>query len=121
MTDSPITKALNHLSNTAMLSAFMAGVGYLCARAVVHLNSSLKVDPIIGLASGAAAGAIIGLFTAEGSNTASKIVALAALFFVPFHMCKRLEIPATYQTVVALTAASVIVSGVALLILSVFE
>lgn len=121
MQDSPITNTLNHLSNTAMLSALMAGVGYLCARAVVQLSSGLQVDPLIGLASGAAAGVIIGLFTAEGSNTASKIAALAALILVPFQVCKRLDLPATYQTVFALTAASVVISEIALLIFSIFD
>lgn len=121
MSDSLITNTLNHLSDTAVTSVLMAGVGYLCARAVVYLNSNLQIDPRIGLVSGATSGLIIGLFFTEDSNTSSKIVAAVALIFVPFKICQRKEIPATFKAVLAITAATVVISSVAMMIFSVFD
>lgn len=121
MSDSLITNTLNHLSDTALTSALMAGIGYLCARAVIHLNSSWQMDPRVGLASGAAAGAIIGLFGTTESNTSSKIVACVALIFVPFKLCQKLEIPASFKAVLAITATTVVISGLVMVVLSVFD
>ena len=121
MAESFITNAINHLSEAGLASAATAAVGYLCARAVILLNSSCEVDPRVGLISGAAVGAIYGLFFAEGSNTASKIVAVAALIFVPYKLCERLEIPATFKAVIGLTAATVAISGFAYLLYSSFD
>lgn len=121
MTDSIITNTLNHVSSAALLSGFVGGVGYLCARVAVHIHANWQLDPRAGLASGAAAGAILGLFFTEQSSTASKIVALVALVFIPFKWCERLEIPITFKQTLALTGAAVMISCSAVAVLSIFD
>lgn len=117
MTDSHITNVLNDLSTAAVASAFMGAVGYFGARAIGYLGTytvnylgSFAPDPRLGFVSGAAAGAILCLFGNEETNRATKIVGLAALIFVPFHVCQRLELPGTFKTVVAMTAATLTTS-----------
>lgn len=96
---SSITKVLNHLSDSVVFSAITGGIGYLCARVVKH-------DPLVGLACGATTGVIAGLFGAKGANLSSKIVGLAAIIFVPFQVCQRLELPTTFKTAAVLTGVS---------------
>ncbi len=89
----------------------MSAIGYLSARVI------RRIDPLVGAACGAAAGAILGLGVAEGSNRASRIVALASLIFIPFRLCQKLQLPVSFKASVAMTGAIVALSaGIAFLV-----
>jgi uncharacterized membrane protein YhiD involved in acid resistance len=109
---SPVTQVLNHLSETSLHAALVGGIGYLCGRLVQHIGlQALKnMDPRAGLACGAAVGAVYGLTHAEGANLPSKIVGIAALFFVPFKVCQRFEIPITFNGALLITGMTVAAS-----------
>lgn len=112
---SPITTILNHLSDTAIKGAFSGGVGYLCARAIK------QIDPRVGFVCGATIAVLAGLFAAEGSNTASKILAIASFHFVPFKICQKLELPATFKNVFIVSYASLVSLFVAQGLLNLYE
>jgi hypothetical protein len=97
---SPITKVLNHLSDVVVNAAAWGGIGFLANRAIQ------KIDPRVGFVCGAITGGTLSLLAAKGSNTSSKAVALATLIFVPYHVCKRVELPATFKTAGIITGAT---------------
>jgi hypothetical protein len=107
---SPITSVLNHFSDSVVVGILAGGVGYLCARIVRY------IDPKVGFVCGVTAGMILGLFWGEGSYASSKVVGLAALFFVPYQVCQRLELPTTLRTAAILSVMStILVMAIALL------
>lgn len=116
---SPLTQVINHLSETSLHAALVGGIGYLCGRLVQQIGSqALKnIDPKAGLVCGAAAGAVYGLTHAEGANIPSKIVGIAALSFVPFKICQRLEIPVTFKGALLITGMTVAASYTILMLL----
>jgi len=108
-----ITNTLNHISDAAVTSGIMGGIGYLCARSVTYMSSTSTLDPRVGLVAGAAAGFITGIFFAERSNDSSNLIGLAALGFVPYRICQRKEIPTTFVVALSLTVASLAIYQIA--------
>lgn len=107
MATSPVTGIVNHLSDTAFTAALGAGIGYLFSRVVKQIDTQAAV--VCGLATGA----IGSLFFSYGSNTASNIVGVAALVFIPFKICQRRELPITFKASLAVTGA-VVCAGIIL-------
>lgn len=106
MSKSMITNILNHVSNTAVVTGIASGIGYLCARNVALINSNWQVDTQVGLLVGAIAGAIVGLFNGKGANLSSWLVGGAALAIVPFQVCQKLDMPAPFKAVLAISITS---------------
>lgn len=100
---SPITAIINHLSTTTVGATVSAGIGYMFCSRVLK-----QIDPKVGLACGATAGVICGLFATEESNAASKAIAIAALLFIPFAVCEKLELSAPLKAVRIITGVTAV-------------
>jgi hypothetical protein len=99
---SSIVQTINHFSDVVADSAVVAGLGYLCARIIQH------VDPKVGIACGATVGAVSAFFGGDGANQTSRVVGFAALVFVPFKVCQKLNIATTFEASLVMTIASLV-------------
>lgn len=101
---SSITRVLAPLRETVVAFGIYGTMGYLCAHSVKH------IDPRVGFVCGATAGGIISLFNTKESSILRKIVATAAVIFVPFKVCQKLNLPITFKITLLLTGASIVAS-----------
>lgn len=100
---SPITSIINHLSDISITTAVSTAIGYGITRGAVFIDSAWEIDPKVGLITGAAIGALTGLFNGEGANKSSALLMLAAIVIVPYQLCQYLQVPTTVKVIAALT------------------
>lgn len=95
-----VSSIINDLSGIAVSASVYGAAAYLCARAVKQM------DPKIAVACAVTARIIMGLFMNKRSNFDSKAVGLAALAYVPFKVCEKLALPATFKMTATISAIS---------------
>lgn len=109
-----ITDVTNYISDSILAGLAAGCVGYLCQKVVRYC------DPKIGFVCGMTSAFMLALFRDQGFSSSSKIIAVASAILLPFEMCKRMELPATFKMTVVATATALAVSatavGIALLI-----
>ncbi len=99
---SPLTLVINHLCDTGLQAGVVGGIGYLYTRVVT------QIDPKVGFVCGATAGAISGFFASKGANKISIITAIAGIIFMPFEVCKKLQLPITFKATLLITGAAIV-------------
>lgn len=98
-----LTDLVNHLSDISLTTAVSAAIGYGITKGAVLIDTAWEIDPKVGLITGAAIGALAGLFNADGSNKSSVVLMLASIAIVPYHLCRYLQLPVTVKVIAALT------------------